>query len=110
MMNTNELSISDLNCDSRTSTEQCWVLKIGHRVVRIVPQCQVIEPISRDKSTLYGGGGCKGQKNTEIVLFVLTLLATIVALEALHVKSSRIIFNLSHPSQSLLYFGPQVDK
>ena len=38
----------------------------------------MIEPISRDKSTLYGGGG-KG-KNSKIVLFVPTLLATIVGL------------------------------
>ena len=39
----------------------------------------MIEPISRDKSTLYGGRGGKGQKNTKIVLFIPTLLATIVA-------------------------------
>ena len=42
----------------------------------------MIESISRDKSTLYGGEGeVKDKKNTEIVPFVPTLLATIVAYE-----------------------------
>ena len=36
----------------------------------------MIEPLSRDKSTLYGGSGRQRTKNTEIVLFVLTILAS----------------------------------
>ena len=59
--------------------EKCWILKIRHWVGRIVPQGQVIEPISRDKSTLYRGRGRQRKKNSKIVLFVPTLLATIVA-------------------------------
>ena len=39
----------------------------------------MIEPISRDKSTLYGGRGRQRKKNSKILLFVPTLLATIVA-------------------------------
>ena len=43
--------------DSPLPPEQYWILKIRHWVGGIVTQCQVIEPISRDKSTLYGGEG-----------------------------------------------------
>ena len=49
--------------DSPLPPEQCWILKIRHWVGRIVPQCQVIEPISRDKSKLYGGG--RGRQRTK---------------------------------------------
>ena len=62
--------------DSPLPPEQCWILKIRHWVGRIVPQCQMIKPISRDKSTLYGERGRQRTKNTEIVLFIPTLLAT----------------------------------
>ena len=46
--------------DGPLPPEKCWILKIRHNVGRIVPQCQVIGPISRDKSTFYGGRGGKG--------------------------------------------------
>ena len=57
----------------------------------------MIEPISRDKSTFYGGGGSKGQKYTDIVLFVPTLLATNVGLRF---RGGKIVLEESRGAES----------
>ena len=53
----------------------------------------MIKPISRDKSTLYGGG----QKYTDIVLFVPTLLATNVGLRF---RGGKIVLEESRGAES----------
>ena len=65
------------------------------------------EPISQDKSTLYGGRGRQRTKNTEIVLFVPTLSATIEAPISLH---SNLQFHYHFPveSQHIILFLSEV--